>query len=939
VVLVPLGSGLSIDKEKIQNELNTIYRQAVASWEVEIAPDLTLSASWDLNSDGKIAVNSDILSRYSEEMEKINTQLKSQSYYSKNTFYLFLSKVDPEGDLKGEMPRSRNIGYIFLSNQSSALANTIAHELGHGAFNLGHVFDEYNSKPGATDNLMDYNNGTTLCKAQWDHIHKPSAIIGVLEGDDKGMLKTEYTALEDVTGKGEVIDSKVYMGIAPDGRIIESVSAPGKGIVSIVKNDMPYVISGIQLYEKGVLVKGYKWFPSTAQQESGYYNNGTALNVGFLAGSGTHQVNIYKIQDNCHFREKIIEWENKETPNIIATIDQKTGSDQWKSHLLYAADASCYRMFVEEIVKHDRSVDCTTLSDEEISKQKATIIAQLNAKTVDMVAFTNLLNATCKTVLLNLSYQQLETVFRLLAKSEKIKNDREVAILRIMSCIKIPDYTRFNTLLEENNGSILTHLLAEMDDSFYPWGNDDHHTNFIGGLVMMAKEDLSTIDKKFVDMPDEQAVSRIFNLNEEYFDNDIKVTGFEVSLNTFRYRGYYSEATGKVAIYREEKIAIVNPLDDDPFKQATTSWVAAGKPLEVSPLSPILISASEQLPLVTTALGEPIVAGEKYFYVPAIFLHFQKNKEIEDALVKQAMLALDAVTIASSGGTALALKIGRIRRIWALCELAGAVGNISINTELIKPGDKLYEAVNIYNTGMAIIGLGNIGSGIINFAKQLPQQTLDLVKSNGNIRAIILAKYLDYQAAIKNLDNLSDAEKQLLARQEKVWKVLVGEVGGTVGNNLFKVDNTLKSADELAGVLINGEYRLNPTAKNVSQLIKNPSGAMKLDQSAGSILNGQYMYVVDEADNIIIGTRAKGFDFSVPDGKAPHPTLIGGVDPTVKTAGIIEFRAGKIYKVDNVSGHFKPSTQSLQNAQPLFNQKFAPNNYADDFQGFIPFSN
>ncbi|MEC7263577.1 MAG: hypothetical protein VXW38_07535 [Bacteroidota bacterium] len=76
-----------------------------------------------------------------------------------------------------------------------------------------------------------------------------------------------------------------------------------------------------------------------------------------------------------------------------------------------------------------------------------------------------------------------------------------------------------------------------------------------------------------------------------------------------------------------------------------------------------------------------------------------------------------------------------------------------------------------------------------------------------------------------------------------------------------------------------------------------------------------------------------------PNEKAPHPTLIGGVDPVVKTAGIIEFRAGKIYKVDNVSGHFKPSAQSLQNAQPIFYQKFTSNNFADDFQGFIPFSN
>ncbi|WP_318308876.1 fibronectin type III domain-containing protein [Flagellimonas crocea] len=159
----------------------------------------------------------------------------------------------------------------------------------------------------------------------------------------------------------------------------------------------------------------------------------------------------------------------------------------------------------------------------------------------------------------------------------------------------------------------------------------------------------------------------------------------------------------------------------------------------------------------------------------------------------------------------------------------------------------------------------------------------------------------------------------------------------TSTTRLFKVDEALKSIDEIEGLIVNGNYLKNPTAKNISELIQNPSGAMKLNQKAESILNGQYMFVVDEADNIIIGTRAKGI--SPFNGKAPHPTLIGGVDPVVKTAGIIEFRAGKIYKVDNVSGHFKPSTQSLQNVQPLFNKKFSHNNFADDFQGFVPFSN
>jgi hypothetical protein len=190
-----------------------------------------------------------------------------------------------------------------------------------------------------------------------------------------------------------------------------------------------------------------------------------------------------------------------------------------------------------------------------------------------------------------------------------------------------------------------------------------------------------------------------------------------------------------------------------------------------------------------------------------------------------------------------------------------------------------------------------------------------------------------FENGVKSLSN------KIVKNSNEVSGVSKVRLGLNGGNSLFKVDNALKSADELAGVLVNGSYKLNPTARNVNSLIKNPSGVMKLDQSASSIINGEYMYVIDESDNIIIGTRTNGLNFSNPDGKAPHPTLIGGSDPTVKTAGIIEFRGGKIYRVDNVSGHFKPSAQSLQNAQPIFFQKFDPNNFTNDFQGFIPFSN
>jgi hypothetical protein len=46
----------------------------------------------------------------------------------------------------------------------------------------------------------------------------------------------------------------------------------------------------------------------------------------------------------------------------------------------------------------------------------------------------------------------------------------------------------------------------------------------------------------------------------------------------------------------------------------------------------------------------------------------------------------------------------------------------------------------------------------------------------------------------------------------------------------------------------------------------------------------------------------------------PHPTLIGGKDPQVLGAGMVDIRRGKIVKIDNHSGHFQPPRSSLRDA-------------------------
>ena len=127
-------------------------------------------------------------------------------------------------------------------------------------------------------------------------------------------------------------------------------------------------------------------------------------------------------------------------------------------------------------------------------------------------------------------------------------------------------------------------------------------------------------------------------------------------------------------------------------------------------------------------------------------------------------------TIVGSVGVLLATKIHWVRRVWALAELAGSVANIGVNYTDVDP--KFKQSVDIYNGVMGIIGLTHVGKGIYTFTKNIPAITRDLLINNKAIKTLIIAKYLDWKIAVSNLQELTDAEKQLVTKQEQVWKML-----------------------------------------------------------------------------------------------------------------------------------------------------------------------
>ena len=146
----------------------------------------------------------------------------------------------------------------------------------------------------------------------------------------------------------------------------------------------------------------------------------------------------------------------------------------------------------------------------------------------------------------------------------------------------------------------------------------------------------------------------------------------------------------------------------------------------------------------------------------------------------------------------------------------------------------------------------------------------------------------------------------------------VGTNGWLVHNCNWTVDAAMREVDEAAGLIVDGKYLVNPTAKNITTAI-GPNGNL-----AG--LNGQYMYVVATDRKIIIGTQAGT--------RMPHPTLIGGENPAVKSAGTIEIQNGRIAFIDNSSGHFKTGVGSLQAVQDAF-IKLPASVFSKKFQSFL----
>jgi len=144
--------------------------------------------------------------------------------------YLFILpfEASDKGEIAntgGDMPLGSQFGYLF----PGAGDRTIAHEVGHGAFNLEHPFDRplrgsfY--KGALIDNLMDYTSGTGFAKIQWDQTRAPGLVIGMFRTDKSGMaLNLQYVKdkVKEILKNLSLNSGQVMLATIIDGIYIDN---------------------------------------------------------------------------------------------------------------------------------------------------------------------------------------------------------------------------------------------------------------------------------------------------------------------------------------------------------------------------------------------------------------------------------------------------------------------------------------------------------------------------------------------------------------------------------------------------------------------------------------------------------------------------------------------------------------------------------------------
>jgi hypothetical protein len=224
VVLVPVLDTKVPSQTVIEKSLKAAYAKIGVSYTVEIDESFRKDTSWDKNGDkvlqdkGSAFLSSD----FTGEEKAMKKAYKKHHSIDDNTVYLFVMNEAAltDGDLTGKMPRGSQFGFLFTKGVSDAvIGQTVAHEAGHGAYTLEHIFSSgIGLSKNSTENLMDHGSGYDLLKYQWDIVHDPGSVWGIFEGDEESesLLHSSINVFDTLRNKA----NNTYTFITPSGKYI-----------------------------------------------------------------------------------------------------------------------------------------------------------------------------------------------------------------------------------------------------------------------------------------------------------------------------------------------------------------------------------------------------------------------------------------------------------------------------------------------------------------------------------------------------------------------------------------------------------------------------------------------------------------------------------------------------------------------------------------------
>ncbi|WMJ75145.1 hypothetical protein RCC89_18540 [Cytophagaceae bacterium ABcell3] len=309
--LIPVGQH-EMNVQAYEDAMNNTYAPLGITYSVTLDESFRNNKDWDLNGDGRVQASGTrnfSVEYKGEEAEMIFSYVESKGGEDEmdpeTAYILAVNEVSNiEDDQLGKMPPTQQFGFIYTANvREEALARTVAHEIGHGAYHLEHTFLRIylgKNSEGATDNLMDYGSGIDLWKLQWDIVHDPGHVWGILRRDrDHEAYLVDWIQIDRANSNfvnGMQFDNPVAYGLRNENISIKykiTNSELDKALKNIKSYNMPDLESD---YVVSLLVYNSNNFEILDYSITGLVERNPVSWTGF----------IYPIKNDFSYNERVI---------------------------------------------------------------------------------------------------------------------------------------------------------------------------------------------------------------------------------------------------------------------------------------------------------------------------------------------------------------------------------------------------------------------------------------------------------------------------------------------------------------------------------------------------------------------------------------------------------------------------------------------------------